>query len=125
MSKLSIDRCLLTNASGVMFSNYMDYVDDACMNIFTLGQSTRMNAAVAGPRADLPTSNACLPVGIIPISSEVPDNFVLNQNYPNPFNPSTNISFSIPKSSFVTLKVYDISGKEVSVLVNEMFNRYL
>ncbi|MGB3016723.1 MAG: T9SS type A sorting domain-containing protein, partial [Ignavibacteria bacterium] len=107
------------NAPGVMFSNYMDYVDDACMNIFTLGQSTRMNAAVAGPRASILTSNACQPVGITPISSEVPDNFVLNQNYPNPFNPSTNITFSIPKSSFVTLKVYDISGKEVSVLVNE------
>ena len=47
------------------------------------------------------------------------DNFVLNQNYPNPFNPSTNISYEIPKSSFVSLKVYDIIGKEVRTLVNE------
>ncbi len=107
------------NAPGVMFSNYMDYVDDACMNIFTLGQSTRMNAAINGPRASLLTSNSCVPVGIIPISTEVPENFVLDQNYPNPFNPSTNITFSIPKSSFVTLKVVDISGKEVAVLVNQ------
>ncbi len=108
------------NAPGVMFSNYMDYVDDACMNIFTLGQSTRMNAAINGPRASLLTSNACVPVGIIPISSEVPENFVLDQNYPNPFNPSTNITFSIPRSTFVTLKVVDISGKEVAVLVNQV-----
>ena len=83
------------------------------------GTINKNECSFAGPRASLLTSNACLPVGIIPISSEVPDNFVLNQNYPNPFNPSTNITFSIPKSSLVTLKVYDISGKEVSVLVNE------
>ncbi|CAF3790893.1 unnamed protein product [Rotaria sp. Silwood1] len=42
--------------------------------------------------------------------------YKLNQNYPNPFNPSTNISFSIPKSSFVNLSVYDILGKKVDEL---------
>jgi len=40
-------------------------------------------------------------------------------NYPNPFNPSTQISYYLPKSSFVTLKIYDILGKEIAVLVNE------
>ncbi len=48
---------------GVMFMNYMDYVDDACMNMFTSGQSTRMNAlfSVGGPRASLLSSNGCQP----------------------------------------------------------------
>ncbi|NWG29452.1 MAG: T9SS type A sorting domain-containing protein [Ignavibacteriaceae bacterium] len=46
--------------------------------------------------------------------------YKLQQNYPNPFNPTTSISFSIPKNGFVTLKVYDILGKEVAELVNEI-----
>jgi hypothetical protein len=54
------------------------------------------------------------------ISSNVPEGFKLSQNYPNPFNPSTKINFSITKSGFVSLKVYDIIGKLVAVLVNEV-----
>ena len=45
--------------------------------------------------------------------------FKLEQNYPNPFNPTTNIKYSILKESFVTIKVYDILGKEITTLVNE------
>jgi len=45
--------------------------------------------------------------------------YSLGQNYPNPFNPSTNIKYSIAKNSFVSLKVYDILGREVATLVNK------
>jgi hypothetical protein len=48
---------------------------------------------------------------------EVPFIFTLGQNFPNPFNPSTQIDFSIPRSSHVTLKIYDVLGKEVATLV--------
>ena len=49
----------------------------------------------------------------------IPKKFELSQNYPNPFNPATTIKYSIPKTSFVKLKIYDILGREVATLVNE------
>jgi hypothetical protein len=49
----------------------------------------------------------------------VASQIVLQQNYPNPFNPSTTIKFELPGASHVTMSVYDMVGREVSVLVNE------
>lgn len=59
------------------------------------------------------------PIGISQISEVVPDAFVLSQNFPNPFNPETKIQFSIPASEFVTLKVFDATGREITELVNQ------
>ena len=60
--------------------------------------------------------------GVLSVSEnliEIPDQYKLSQNYPNPFNPTTNLEFGISNLGFVTLKVYDLLGKEVAVLVNE------
>lgn len=55
----------------------------------------------------------------IEFESTIPNNYQLMQNYPNPFNPQTIISFQIPTISNVTLKIYDVLGREVRTLVNE------
>ena len=49
----------------------------------------------------------------------VPNEYLLYQNFPNPFNPTTTIKYSIPKLSFVTIKIYDVLGSEVATLLNE------
>ena len=59
-------------------------------------------------------------IGIQPISTEIPKNFSLGQNYPNPFNPTTDINISIRESGNVKVTVFDVSGKEVAVLVNQI-----
>jgi choice-of-anchor B domain-containing protein len=60
------------------------------------------------------------PFGIQTISNEIPDRFNLEQNYPNPFNPTTRFKFSIPVGGNVTLKIFDVSGREVAELVNKL-----
>jgi photosystem II stability/assembly factor-like uncharacterized protein len=56
--------------------------------------------------------------GIIKISELVPSKYILSQNYPNPFNPSTTISFQLPAAGQVSLKIYDMLGREIETLVN-------
>jgi spore coat protein A len=65
-------------------------------------------------------------VGTMPLPKESGDvlagvtDYSLDQNYPNPFNPSTTINFTIPQNSQVTLKIYDVLGKEVGTLINQV-----
>jgi hypothetical protein len=54
--------------------------------------------------------------------NRLPDGYTLEQNYPNPFNPSTNINYSLQEAGHVTLKVYDMTGREIATLVNGRVN---
>ncbi|MBX7045362.1 MAG: T9SS type A sorting domain-containing protein [Ignavibacteria bacterium] len=58
-------------------------------------------------------------IGISHIENSVTENYYMKQNYPNPFNPTTTIEFGIPKSDFVSLKIYDMLGREVTTLVSQ------
>ncbi len=60
--------------------------------------------------------------GINQIGSEVPSAYSLGQNYPNPFNPRTNIKFNVARAGDVRLSIFDVTGREVEVLVNERLN---
>ncbi len=53
-------------------------------------------------------------------NNNLPNNFQLMQNYPNPFNPTTTISYQLSANSYTTLKVYDVVGREIATLVNEV-----
>jgi len=97
-----------------------DYSNDIIVgvdnNVYVTGQSFG-----SGTHFDYCTIKYSQPIGINPISSEIPNEFSLFQNYPNPFNPSTKIKFAIPTgyASQTILSVYDILGRRVAVLVNQ------
>jgi hypothetical protein len=61
-------------------------------------------------------------IGIKNISGEIPTGFKLHQNYPNPFNPSTKIKFKLPFSSFVSLTIFDMNGREIENIINSHLN---
>lgn len=73
---------------------------------------------------DYTIQNAVMVSGSVGVNSNTTDvkNYALDQNYPNPFNPATKISFALPKQGNVTLKVYNMLGKEVMTLVNGFRN---
>jgi hypothetical protein len=97
--------------------NANDYTNgiavDNIGNVFVTGKSYGM-----GTDYDAATIKYSQLVGVNPVGSEIPQTFNLYQNYPNPFNPNTMINFDLPVEGFVKLSVYDINGKQVSVIVN-------
>lgn len=99
----------LTYASGIGVISYCSGEPPPCESYTTLIGCV-LNGVVLGDT---------LLTGIEQTNTTLPDKFFLAQNYPNPFNPETVISFAVPKSSFVSLKIYNTLGVEVTTLINE------
>jgi hypothetical protein len=89
--------------------------------IFANGNSVNHDTTTSGDQWNFAVNKLITVSNTVGISANtnLPEGFNLEQNYPNPFNPTTNIKYNIPENSFVTLKVYDILGREIAVLVNK------
>jgi hypothetical protein len=95
-----------TTATGSMFMNYMDYVNDACMAFFTAGQKTIMRNALNGPRASLLTSNGCASLGLDEVGA-----IEAIAVYPNPV--SQYFIITSPHTSIDFVEVYNMNGQLV------------
>jgi hypothetical protein len=103
---------VFSNSPEIFYTNPGDPVDISYNSIDDILAVPLMNANAV----------VFLPVGPVSVGNKTGSSlqeFKLNQNYPNPSNPKTTINYSIPNFSFVTIKVYDITGREVVTLVNE------
>ena len=105
------------NGSGDMFMNYMDFTDDACMNLFTQGQKTAMRSlfALGNPRNSFLNSSVCdssnAQGGPLPVVDDNNDSLVIT-TYPNPFyNEITIVSKSATAIVGKVLKLYNVTGK--------------
>ncbi len=105
--------------TGLAPGQYSVFVDKAGYNessIATVNASYNINGA---PLPGVQNFSIDGTLGVTEKKTDVqPVNYVLEQNYPNPFNPSTTISFSLPNSGNVSLKVYNVVGQEVAMLLN-------
>lgn len=89
------------------------------LNFYLFGGITRDTAGYHFIKTSEKYSTGNPVIGISGNNNKIPEKFILYQNYPNPFNPVSTIKYSLPKLSFTVIKVYDISGRLVSTLVNE------
>jgi len=99
------DNCT-TNSPGIMYQNYMDYTDDACMNMFTLQQASRMRGILQTIRSSISTSNKCsTTTAVLQLNSSV---FSV---YPNPVNRYVHISGLPNSNEKFELELFAIDGK--------------
>jgi Secretion system C-terminal sorting domain len=105
-----------TNDPPVGASNFVTYEGlPSDQYLWLTGQGKLMLDKEIPSSSTLPTRTT----GVNNQEIELPGKYKLEQNYPNPFNPTTIISYSIPKTSFVTIKVYNVLGGVVETLVNK------
>ena len=108
---------LLSTNNGTSWSAVNSGLTDLLIYSLTVGEvnlfaGTSRYGVFRRPLSEMVTS-------VQRVSSDLPTHFSLEQNYPNPFNPSTEIQLSIPSTSFVSLKIFNVLGAEIASLLNE------
>jgi len=106
-----------TNGGDNWFATYC-INSDGSHGLYFLNENTGYGVNYSGQIIKTTTGGGVL-ISVEPQSYVVPHTYNLYQNYPNPFNPTTKIKFDIPKAMNTSLKIYDILGREVSVVVND------
>ncbi|MEO8514749.1 MAG: T9SS type A sorting domain-containing protein [Ignavibacteria bacterium] len=126
----TISMSFVNNNSETPLDSLTTYPDSLRLKVKTSGNVTNGTYTVAiygaGPNGTpVHQRNITLlinnVIGISVLGNEVPSSFYLYQNFPNPFNPNTNIRFDISKAGPVKLRIFDVTGKEVSELINSQY----
>jgi hypothetical protein len=112
----------IINTSGISGTSITNITGNG-YNVY-YNSNLSANSYLGGKTYSLVNGGKLMPQGTSEVEekNELPSEYKLNQNYPNPFNPSTIISYQLPLAGYVTLKVFDVLGNEVSVLVDEFQN---
>jgi hypothetical protein len=108
-----MDSLMVQRMQGQIMQRQMQIVPIPVMDIM-------WNPPIVNPSVTV--NSPCMLTGTGNNENLAPKEYKLEQNYPNPFNPSTKIGFSLPSSGNVSVKIFDITGKEVSMLINEFKN---
>ncbi len=108
--------CIDAGDSSAVYNDPSDPVNPGNAKFPSKGTIRNDMGSYGGPLSSVIVSTKV--IGIKKLSSEIPDKFNLSQNYPNPFNPETVIRFSIKEENDVNLAVYDLTGREIALLLN-------
>ena len=98
------------------FVGFPSVIEDSDSNLYKMWYSSQTST---GPYGIGYATSDKIPSSVEGDEVSLPQKFYLEQNFPNPFNPSTKIKYSVPKSSKVIIKVFDVLGNEIETLVNE------
>lgn len=119
---VSYNRIIINQDSTYWFRGWNGSGPGSYTSSDSLGLDDTVTISVTNPIVEIIrwSLNNPSPVGITSIGSEIPSKFALYQNYPNPFNPETGIRFDVSKAGLVKVIVYDLLGRQVETLVNEV-----